>query len=486
MCVILRRSIFSLALGSALFLHLFAAGGGAGRTPVQKPSEAGAAAGIGWDGVPAILARIKPPVFPAHDFPITEFGAVGDGKTDCTQAIRKAIDACYAAQGGRVVVPAGAFLSGAIHLRSNVDLHIAEGGVLKFDPDPAKYLPAVYTRFEGTECMNYSPLIYAFDQENIAITGRGTLDGSASNDNWWGWTRRASGPSRAAGSIGRLREQAEGGVPVKDRVFGPGHYLRPNFIQPYRCRNVYIEGVTIRNSPMWEIHPALCTNVTVRGVTITSRGPNNDGCDPDSCRDVLIENCVFDTGDDCIAIKSGRDKDGRRVGMPSENIIVRGCTMRDGHGGVVIGSEVSGNCRNVFVENCRMDSPNLARALRFKSNARRGGIIENVYMRKVEIGTLAEAVLTIDFLYETGADGPYPPVVRNVQLEDISSASSPRIMYLAGFAGATIDDLRFINCTFRGLAADDVIQHAGSIFFRNVTAEPAKKIRSLNSRESQP
>ena len=483
---ILKRSMFGLALGSALLLHLFAAGGGAGGVSIQKAPEPETSGKTGWDGVPAILARIKPPVFPTHDFPITNFGAVGDGKTDCTAAIRKAIEACHAGRGGRVVVPAGTFLTGAIRLLSNVNLHVAEGSVLKFDPDPAKYLPAVYSRFEGVECMNYSPLIYAFDQENVAITGRGILDGSASNENWWGWIRRSAGPPRAAASVNRLREQADRGVPVRDRVFGQGHYLRPNFIEPYRCRNVFIEGITIRNSPMWEIHPALCTNVTVRGVTITSHGPNNDGCDPESSRDVLIENCVFDTGDDCIAIKSGRDKDGRRVGVPSENIVVRGCTMKDGHGGVVIGSEVSGNCRNVFVENCRMDSPNLARALRFKSNARRGGIIEDVFMRKVEIGTLAEAVLTVDFLYETGAEGPYPPVVRNVQLEDITSTSSPRVMYLAGFAGATIDDLRFTNCTFRGLTSNDVIQHAGSIVFRNVTVEPAKKVQSLNSRETLP
>ena len=146
----------------------------------------------------------------------------------------------------------------------------------------------------------------------------------------------------------------------------------------------------------------LCTNVTVRGVTVVSHGPNNDGCNPESCKDVLIEDCVFDTGDDCVAIKSGRNDDGRRVATPSENIVVRNCVMKDGHGGVVMGSEISGGVRNVFVEDCNMDSPNLDRALRFKSNARRGGVIENVFMRNVEVGRVAEAVLTIDFLYETG------------------------------------------------------------------------------------
>jgi len=454
---------------------------------LQQPNPAQDKQGLaGWDALPAILARIQPPKFPVRDFTITDYGALADGTTDCTEAIGKAIAACNAAHGGRVVVPAGVFLTGAIHLKSNVNLYVSEGATLKFTPDPAKYMPVVYTRFEGTECMNFSPLIYAFEQENIAITGKGTLDGSASIDNWWGWVRRGAGPPQAAGSITRLREQGESGLPVKERVYGLGQHLRPNFIQPNRCRNVLIEGITIRNSPMWEIHPVLSTNVTVRGVTVSSHGPNNDGCNPESSRDVLIDDCIFDTGDDCIAIKSGRDNDGRRVATPAENIVVRGCTMKDGHGGVVMGSEISGGCRNVFVENCKMDSPHLDRALRFKSNARRGGVIENVFMRKVTIGSVTEAVVTIDFLYETGANGPHHPVVRNVQLEDVTSTASPRVMWVVSFPAATIEDLRFTNCTFRGLTASDVLQYAGSVFFKNVTLEPANRGRTLNSPERRP
>jgi unsaturated rhamnogalacturonyl hydrolase len=269
-------------------------------------------------------------------------------------------------------------------------------------------------------------------------------------------------------------------------VFGKDGFLRPNFIQPYRSRNILIEGIRIINSPMWEVHPVLSTNVTVRGVRINTHGPNNDGCNPESSRDVLIENCEFDTGDDCIAIKSGRDADGRRVNVPSENIIVRNSTMKDGHGGVVLGSEVSGGIRNVFIENCRMDSPNLERALRFKSNARRGGFAENVFMRNVEIGQVKEAVLTIDFMYETGPNGPYKPVVRNVNLENVRSTNSPRVMWITSFPGAIIDGVSFVDCIFRGVRASEVVEASGSIMFRNVKIEPAEKGRSLNSRPTWP
>lgn len=430
----------------------------------------------GWGQLPAVLARIKAPVFPNRDFKIVDYGAHADGKTDNTEAIRRAIESCHQAGGGRVVVPPGVWLTGAIHLKSNVNLHVSEGATLKFIPEPAKYLPLVFTRWEGVELMNYSPLIYAFEQENIAVTGQGTLDGSASYDNWWAWKRKQPGQSvDQVAARNRLIEQGDKGVPVAERIFGEGSYLRPNFIQPYRSRNILIEGITIVNSPMWEIHPVLCVNVTVRGVKIDSHGPNNDGCDPESSRDVLIEDCVFDTGDDCIAIKSGRDNDGRRLNVPSENIVIRNSTMKDGHGGVVIGSEISGGVRNVFIENCRMDSPNLDRALRFKSNARRGGVMENVFMRNVEVGRVAEAILTIDLLYETGANGPHQPVVRNVRIEKVNSASSPRVMWIAGFPGATIDDIRFTDCVFRGVETSERIRQAGSISFNNVTIEPARK-----------
>ncbi|MDE3084404.1 MAG: glycoside hydrolase family 28 protein, partial [Verrucomicrobiota bacterium] len=450
---------------------------------VASGLAAGAQPGDDWAEAGNILARIKAPQFPARDFAIIDYGAVAGGTQDCTGALRQAIEACHAAGGGRVVVPAGEFLTGAIHLLSNVNLYLAPGATLRFSTDPAAYMPVVFTRWESTECMNYSPFIYADGQENIAITGSGTLDGAASDANWWRWAQRgANRKSRATADVKALNDMGERDVPVEKRVFGAGHYLRPNFIQPLRCRNVLIEGITIHRSPMWEINPVLCTNVIVRHVTIDSDGPNNDGCDPECSRDVLIEDCSFATGDDCIAIKSGRNNDGRRVGVAAENIIVRRCAMHDGHAGVAIGSEVSGGCRNVFVEECRMDSPRLDRALRIKSNARRGGVIENIFMRNIQIGHVAEAVLTVDFLYEEGEKGSFPPTVRHVSIEKVTVRSTPRIMWIVGFKGATIDDIRFANCNFSGVLTSEVVQYAGRITLENVFIHPAQEIHGLDSR----
>src|SRR5690606_5679002 len=337
-----------------------------------------------------------------------------------TEAIASAIQACAEAGGGRVVVPEGEFLTGPIHLESNVNLHIAAGATLRFSTNPYDYLPVVYTRWEGMELMNYSPFIYAFEKENIAVTGSGTLDGQSSNKHWWSWKGREEfgweeGMPEQTPARDRLQVMVEDGTPVRERVFGASSYLRPNFIQPYRCRNVLVEGVRIVNSPMWEVHPVLCTNVTVRGLTVVSHGPNNDGCNPESCTDVLIENCHFDTGDDCIAIKSGRNADGRRIAVPTDGIIVRGCRMKDGHGGVVIGSELSGGVRNVFAEDCTMDSPNLDRALRIKTNSVRGGVVAHVYMRNVQIGEVAESVFRVNFLYEAAEAGSHTPILRTLE-----------------------------------------------------------------------
>lgn len=420
-----------------------------------------------WAQVPEILSRIYPPLIPGHEFSIVDFGAGADGKTDSSEAIAKAIEAASKAGGGRVIVPAGEFLTGPIHLKSRINLHLDHGATLKFKTNPNAYLPAVLTRFEGMECWNYSPLIYAIDADNIAITGDGTLDGQADMTNWWPWKGKWKGKDLAKTdeltqkpARDKLGKMVADNVPVDQRRFGNGDGLRPSFIQPYRCKNVLIEGVRIRRSPMWEIHPVLCTNVIVRGVDIMTHGPNNDGCNPESCRDVLIEDTTFDTGDDCIAIKSGRNNDGRRVGIPSENIIVRRCKMKQGHGGVTIGSEISGGVRNVFVEDCEMDSPTLDRVIRFKSNAVRGGLLENIFVRNVTVGKCADAALEIDFIYEEGAKGDHKPVVRNLIIENLNIEDVPRVLDVQGFPGAEISGVRILNSRFKGITKDDVVTEA--------------------------
>jgi polygalacturonase len=414
-----------------------------------------------WDEVPGILSRIKAPQFPARDFDIAKYGAKSDGKTDCTAAIAQAIAECSKAGGGRVLVPRGIFSTAAIHLLSNVNLHVRAGSTLLLIQDPARYLPLVATRFEGVELMNYSPFIYADGQQNIAITGEGTLDGNADNTHWWPW--KANAGSRRA-----LYDMGEKGVPLAQRLFGEGQYLRPSFIQPCRSRNVLIEGLTIVRSPMWEVTPYDCSNVTIRGVKVVSHGPNNDGCDPDSCRDVLIENCSFDTGDDCIAIKSGRDRDGRQLAKPTENVIIRNCDMKDGHGGITIGSEMSGGVRNVYVENCHLSSPRLNQALRFKTNALRGGTIENIFFRNIVVGEVSDSVLQIDFYYDTGDKGPERPVVRNIQVSNLTANKAKYALFMKGFPNAHIRDIRLENCNITGVAEENVVENVDGLTMNQV------------------
>jgi len=316
--------------------------------------------------------------------------------------------------------------------------------------------------------MNYSPLIYAFEQENIAITGSGILNGNADITNWWRWkwTQKAD--------VSALVEQAEKQVPVEQRIYGKDHKLRPNMIQPYRCKNILIEGVTIKNSPMWHIHPVLCQNVTVRKVTVVGYGPNNDGCNPESCKDVLIEECFFDTGDDCIAIKSGRNADGRRVNAASENIVVRKCTMKEGHGGVVLGSEISGSARNIFAEDCLMDSPNLERGLRIKTNSVRGGVVENVFMRNVIMPQVREAALLIDFYYQEGDTGQYDPIVRNIFMTNVRCQKSKYPWLVKGYPRCPIQNVVLEDCVFETMEKEGVAEAVENFVVRDSKTNSGK------------
>ncbi len=421
---------------------------------------------------PRILARIKAPKFKKKDYLITKYGAVADGKTLATEAFKKAIEDCSKKGGGRVVVPAGAFLTGAIHLKSNVNLHVAKGATVKFSTNPTDYLPIVHTRWEGMELMHLSPLIYAYEQTNIAITGEGTLDGQGKAFFWkWHGNPRYGGDPKVISQKpdrDKLYDMMTRNVPLEQRIFGETRYLRPQFIQPYKCKNVLIEGVRIIDSPMWEVHPVLCENVIVRKLNIATYGPNNDGCNPESSKDVLIEDCLFDTGDDCIAIKSGRNNDGRRIGVPSENIIVRNCIFKDGHGGITVGSEISGGFRNLFAENNRLDSPDLWTALRIKNNASRGGRIENLYFRNITIGKVSRSAIEMDFNYEEGAKGEFTPIVRNFVVENLTAQDCSKAVDLQGLDKAPLYDIFLKNCDFGKVTNPNIVKNVNNLKLENV------------------
>jgi polygalacturonase len=322
--------------------------------------------------------------------------------------------------------------------------------------------------------MNYSPLIYAFKEKNIAITGKGKLDGCASNENWWtwkgfkeyGWMQGMPNQSNSGGRKS-LFEMGEKGIPVTERIFGEGFYLRPQFIQPYQCENILIQGVEIVNSPMWIIHPVLSNNIVVKDVTIKSDGPNTDGIDPESCKDVLIKNCLISTGDDCIALKSGRNGDGRRINVPCENVIIQKCKMINGHGGVVIGSEISGGVRNIFAEDCTMDSPLLDRALRIKSSSARGGITENVYVRNIEVGQVKGEAIIITMFYEDR--GAYMPTMRNIEVENMHVSKGGEVgIQMEGYRVSPIENIRFSNIKIENVKTPYRLENVKNIIVTNL------------------
>ncbi len=414
---------------------------------------------------PLIDKAVVAPTFADRDFNILDYGKRSDKEGHLyTDLINGTIKRCHQAGGGRVIIPAGEWLTGPITLLSDVNLHLEEGATLLFTTDESQY-PLVYTRWEGMDCYNYQPLIYANGAENIALTGKGIVDGNGSNEHWWymkAHKEHGYKEGMISQKIGRplLMEQVEKGVPAQKRRFGSGYGLRPQLVNFVHCKNVLIEDVTLLRSPFWVIHPLFCENLTVRGVHVENDGPNGDGCDPESCRNVVIENCFFDTGDDCIAIKSGRNRDGRVAGIPSENIIVRNCRMKNGHGGVVVGSEISGGYRNLFVHDCIMDSPNLDRVVRIKTNSCRGGVIENIYVRDVEVGQCAEAVLKINLVYEPNeaCTRGFNPTVRNVFLERVTCNKSKYGVFIETFDDDIyVYNIKLIDCTFNNVGADPIL-----------------------------
>lgn len=424
---------------------------------------------------PFEIPDFKRPVFPKKYFSIVDFGAVEGGTVKCTDAIQRAINTAAAEGGGYVIIPKGKWLTGAIHLDNNINLYLDKYAELIFSQDPKDYLPVVFSRHEDVECYKYSSFIYAKDKVNIAITGAGTLNGQGKP--WWEYK------TKKRDSEVLLFEMAKNNVPVNERIFDGtnGRELRPAFFQPMNCKNVLVEGVTFLFGAFWTITPTYCENVIIRKVKIITFGdlgdqPNGDGVNPSSSRNVLIEDCEFSTGDDCIAIKAGRDDDGLRVNKPCENIIIRNCKGFVGHGGIVIGSETSGGVRNVFAENCQFYGTD--RVVRIKTTRGRGGIIENMLFKNLTGDSIQKEAIRIYMRYNP--QGPLverlpaqpvtkaTPIVRNLRFENIEIKNGKGYsVELLGLPEMNIENISFKNASLGSLKGIN-ISDAKSITFQNI------------------
>lgn len=413
---------------------------------------------------PFPMPQLQRPVFPDRTVSITAHGAVPGGEVKNTQAIAATIKAVADAGGGHVLVPAGRWLTGPVHLRSNIDLHLEAGATLVFSDVPEDYLPPVFVRSGGIELYNYSPLIYADGCENIAVTGPGFLDGNASA--WWAWRK---------GGTNRPFEMGAKGVPVDQRVFGTRKdAIRPCFVEFMNCKNVLLEGFTIGSGPNWTINPVYCENVIIRSVNVDTHGPNNDGIDPDSCRNVLIEDCTFATGDDCVVLKSGYDEDGRRVGRPTENVVVRNCSSRRGHGGLVIGSEMSGSVRNVYMHDC--DFAGTDRVLRIKSRPGRGGVVESVWVENVTARDIKREAVVLNMDYSSDpspVSDKFLPRFRNIHVKNLAVTGAPAAVRIVGLEKSPVENVSFSDMAIVS-EGGVIIQNAKDVSFEHVSIANSK------------
>lgn len=414
-----------------------------------------------WDKANEIVKQLNPVTFPDKEYFVTDFGAVGDHKTPCKEAFEKAITTCSDNGGGTIVVKAGDYyMNGPIVFKSNVNLQLNDKATLDFSTDENDYLPAVLTRWEGTELYNYCPFIYAYHVHNIALTGKGTVNGNGAEkfNNWKDLQTKDQE---------LLRKMGRENTPVYKRVFGKDCKLRPGFFEPFGCSNVRVEGVTFKDSPFWVIHPIFCSNVIVRGVTVNCYNYNNDGCDPESCNNILIENCTFSTGDDAIAIKSGRDNDAWRVGQPTENVVIRNCNFFSKINGVCIGSEMAGGVRNVYIENIKI--PKSSNAIYFKSNLDRGAYIENVFIRNIQADSVRTAVIRFEPNYKGEHSSFHPTRFNNFVIEHVTCKQSAECgIYISGMDGFPVKNITLIDIQIGTTPAPYCLKNAENVVFEKV------------------
>ena len=432
---------------------------------------------------PFPMPQLKRPSFPDRTFDIRDYGAVecrpqDDGQNMSTDAIDQAIKACHNAGGGQVLIPKGYWLSGAIHLKSNVNLHVAEGAVVHFPSRPQLYLPVVHDRVVGVECYNYSPFVYAPNVENIAITGRGTLQ--AEGDWWWEWTvknNRGSYHSRETASK----------QPLATRKHGKGagiEGLRPSFIVPWKSKNVLIEGITLRNIPLWAIRAVYTENIIVRDITVHSVAGrhglekvsgNNAGVCLDSCKNALVEYIHIETTDDAVVVRSGLNEDGLKINIPSENIVVRNYAATDidtGSGGIVFGSETSGGIRNVYVHNARFERAD--RGIRFKSTRGRGNVVENIYIENIRMKDIHEEAIIFNTSYPGGFEGGAAPQFRNISISNVECDIAETAISMVGLPEKWLENFRFKDVKITNAQNGALLNHARNITFENVTIQASR------------
>lgn len=371
--------------------------------------------------------------------------------------LQNLIDECSDEGGKRIIIPAGKFeMDGPLELKSGVTLHLSDGATLSFTDNPDAYLPVVMSRYEGIEVYSRCPMIHAFFQENVSITGEGNavIDINGHEMAKWGKTTSiedagdfllgSNGETPDFSDVNRLREMGDKLVPLSDRIFGEGTKLRTSAIEFYSCSRVFMSGITLKNCPFWCIHPLYCEDVIIKDIKIDSNYPNNDGISPESSKRVLIENCEFNTGDDAVAVKSGRDSDGRRIGRPAEDIVIRNCKMNTRGNGICIGSEISGGVKNIFMSDIEVDD--VKNGILFKSNLDRGGYIENVYVNGINIKSVAGAALRFETNYLHYRGGNFPTRYNNFRINNVNVEKSAEFgIFYEGNEEERITDVKVTN-----------------------------------------